>query len=1271
MADKHVVRQDVIQIDLDSNNLLSAFEKIQEDINKLKKSFGVMDKDIDTMKNSFGDMGKKSPFGKVKSEADKAAKSTKQTNSEAKELKTTLGDIAKTNFNKVTTGMKKIGTAAAKATVKATAVGMGAAAAGVAAMVRAAVKGFGDYEQLTGGVETLFKDSSNIVQRYANDAYKTAGLSANNYMETVTGFSASLLQSLDGDTKKAAEIANKAITDMSDNANKMGTDMESIKTAYQGFAKQNYTMLDNLKLGYGGTKEEMQRLLKDASKMANKTFDISSYADIIEAIHVIQDSIGITGTTAKEASTTIQGSWASVKSSWGNLMTSLVTGGDSFDQCIDNFIGSAKTFGNNIMPAIRAGVEGAGYMIQEMAPVIEAELPGIVNDLLPPLISAATMLFRSFIKALPGIAKVIIKELPNVVSQIGQAIAETFGDSFIGKAGSIFADNAGAFAKIIPLMIGGIFMFKQFSGIFNTLSGLTKGVGKGAEEMTKNSNGIFGSIGKTDTKTILKGMGNIAIIIGGFTAIAAALMFVAPYISRLSDVKSIMKLAAVITVLGVVGTALTFFASIVGKVPLGTTVKGLSNMAIMLLGMTGVYTAIAWIDSKFNADNKRILAIAGTLGVLGLLGGAMSVFAGIVGLIPIPMVLTGLANIALVLGGLTLVVAAFGEISKIPHINEFITTGGDLIALLFEQIGKIAGALIGGLGEGITNTLPKIGDNLTKFAESIQPMFTTLSGADIKGIGSFFKDLGAFLIEMTGNKIASFFTGGTNLEGLGKQLTSFAENAKGFIQNADSITNSATAISTFGATTKGFFEQVNSLNLGNLKGLWNVLKDMGKTSTENISKMVDDSINNIVKKAEELPKKMGEAITNSGDSLKTAVVKIWKDAVTASAAPVNKLLDGANFILKEFGSATRVAKWMPYAKGTEGHKGGNALVNDGRGAEMVQMPNGNTFIPKGRNVLIPNAPKGMKVLSAEDTAKLMGRNTPTYRYADGNIDIWSFLDDAKGLVNAIKNEYVNYESIKGIALHFGKGLVSKISEAMTPWTKKLMDEFGVLGLENYNPSKGVDQWKTTVIRALKMEGQYSEANLRRTLYQMQTESGGNPMAINLWDSNAAKGIPSKGLMQVIDPTFRAYAREGFNKNIYDPLSNILASIRYAVSRYGSLASAYRGVGYANGGIAAKPSIFGENGPEMAIPLTLNKRARALSLWRDTGDILGAYTPEDSPAKGRSQSYGYDNYNFNINITVDGNGSETTIASRVKQAVKDGIKEMMDSFASDNKPVREY
>ncbi|HHV03681.1 MAG TPA: phage tail protein, partial [Bacteroidales bacterium] len=180
------------------------------------------------------------------------------------------------------------------------AMGAVAVAAGASAVKlgKEVISAYADYEQLVGGVDTLFGEASQSVQKYAENAFKTAGMSANEYMETVTGFSASLIQSLGGDTAKAAQVADMAITDMADNANKMGTDLSAIQTAYQGFAKQNYTMLDNLKLGYGGTKSEMERLLADAEKISGIKYDLSSFSDLTEAIHVIQTEMGITGTTA-------------------------------------------------------------------------------------------------------------------------------------------------------------------------------------------------------------------------------------------------------------------------------------------------------------------------------------------------------------------------------------------------------------------------------------------------------------------------------------------------------------------------------------------------------------------------------------------------------------------------------------------------------------------------------------------------------------------------------------------------------------------------------------------------------------------------------------------------------------------------------------------------------------------------------------------------------------------------------------------------------------
>lgn len=292
------------------------------------------------------------------------------------------------------------------------------AATATAALVKSAVTAYSDYEQLVGGVETLFKDSASEVQKYAANAYQTAGLSANEHMETVTGFSASLLQSLDGDTKAAAEKANVAITDMSDNANKMGTSMESIQNAYQGFAKQNYTMLDNLKLGYGGTKEEMQRLLEDAEKLSGQKFDLSSYADIVDAIHVVQTEMGITGTTAKEAATTIQGSVNMTKAAWKNLVVGIADDTQDFDVLVNNFVDSVTTAGENILPRVEIALKGVGTLVEKLAPVIAKTVPNIVSTTLPSMIKAGTSMIRALLDGLLKAVPELIPCFKNIVNQL-------------------------------------------------------------------------------------------------------------------------------------------------------------------------------------------------------------------------------------------------------------------------------------------------------------------------------------------------------------------------------------------------------------------------------------------------------------------------------------------------------------------------------------------------------------------------------------------------------------------------------------------------------------------------------------------------------------------------------------------------------------------------------------------------------------------------------------------------------------------------------------
>ena len=349
-----------------------------------------------------------------------------------------IGNISK----KATTAFSKIGTAAG-AGMKLAAKGATVAAGAIATLSTMAVKTYADYEQLAGGVETLFgaggkslveyvnsvgKYSPEISAQYndlmaaqnkvmsdADEAYKTAGLSANDYMETVTSFAAALNSSLGGNTQKSAEYANMAVVDMADNANKMGSSMESIQNAYQGFAKQNYTMLDNLKLGYGGTKTEMERLLADASKISGMKFDLSSYADVVEAIHTIQTEMGITGTTAEEAEHTISGSVNAMKAAWTNWLTGLGNSKADIGKLTTQLIDSAKTVLANVMPVVRQVLTTLGDVISNDAPAIIEEGLSYILDAAPQLLEMGGQLIHSLVDG-------IIANLPQILSAATQLI---------------------------------------------------------------------------------------------------------------------------------------------------------------------------------------------------------------------------------------------------------------------------------------------------------------------------------------------------------------------------------------------------------------------------------------------------------------------------------------------------------------------------------------------------------------------------------------------------------------------------------------------------------------------------------------------------------------------------------------------------------------------------------------------------------------------------------------------------------------------------------
>lgn len=374
----------------------------------------------------------------------------------------------------------KIGTAA-----------MAAGATATAALVKSSVDAYASYEQLRGGIETLFgaggqsakeyaksvgkstdeakKDyqqlmnAQNIALKNADKAYKTAGMSANDYMETVTSFAASLKQSTKNETE-AAKSANQIVIDMSDNANKMGTDMTMIQNAYNGFAKQNYTMLDNLKLGYGGTKSEMQRLLKDAEKLSGQKYELGNFKDMAEAIHVVQTEMGITGTTAKEASTTIEGSVNSAKAAWTNLVSGMSQDNADMDKLINEFIESVGVAAGNILPRVETALGGVGSLIEKLLPVIVDAIPDVIENLLPKLLASGTNIVLTLVQgiaaAIPSLLKVlnqllniVLEKIPNLYNSLSEFFSGDGASSIMNMVLTLVNQLATALIGSLPTIL--------------------------------------------------------------------------------------------------------------------------------------------------------------------------------------------------------------------------------------------------------------------------------------------------------------------------------------------------------------------------------------------------------------------------------------------------------------------------------------------------------------------------------------------------------------------------------------------------------------------------------------------------------------------------------------------------------------------------------------------------------------------------------------------------------------------------------------------------
>lgn len=361
------------------------FNKAQAEVNKTTREINNNNKVIAENEKKLDDAGNE-------------LKEFAENENKAGEGAVKFGDLLKANVlgDFIVGGIKAIGSA--MATVGKAFIDVG----------KQALDSFADYQQLVGGVDTLFKDSSAKVQEYASNAFKTAGINANTYMETVTSFSASLLSALNGDTAKSAEIADMAIIDMADNANKMGTDLTMIQNAYQGFAKQNYTMLDNLKLGYGGTKGEMERLLQDATAISGVEYDITQLNDVFEAIHIIQGELGITGATALEASTTISGSLNTMKGAWDNLLTGIADKNANVSELVGNLVDSVVVVANNIVPVIATILPNLVLGLTEVVSSLGGYLPEIISTLIPVITGSVQTLLGNLSSMLPQLLPIVV-----------------------------------------------------------------------------------------------------------------------------------------------------------------------------------------------------------------------------------------------------------------------------------------------------------------------------------------------------------------------------------------------------------------------------------------------------------------------------------------------------------------------------------------------------------------------------------------------------------------------------------------------------------------------------------------------------------------------------------------------------------------------------------------------------------------------------------------------------------------------------------------------
>lgn len=574
----------------------------------------------------------------------------------------------------VTTGIQK-GIQVIKKAVKTAAVTITALGTATGFLVKQSVAAFAEYEQLVGGVETLFKESSDKVIEYANQAYKTAGMSANEYMANVTSFSASLINSLGGDTDKAADVANNAIISISDNANKMGTNIESVTLAFQGFARQQYMLLDNLKLGYGGTKTEMERLLRDAQAITGVEYNIDNLADVYTAIGVIQEKLGIAGTTAIEAEKTISGSAATMRASWKNVLSAISGGGD-LDRAIEELVKSIERYFENILPVVERALLGIGTVIERVAPRLVQTVASAFIKALPQLISAASQMISGLFQGVRLALEELLSGRPEeVISEEASNIEEAADNQAdltnniketnkeLNKSLAGFDDIQTLSANTAEETSGGTFEMPQISTIGDAGEGGASVVAKVDETFTEIVGKISGWL--MALGCILLATGNIGWGIGLLIAGAVGSEYTEAQVGDGSSLQELVdKLTNILVIAGTVAILLGILLCMASMWGLGIKLIAIGAISV------GGSVAVNWNSIK----EKLQTSFGGWL----VLGGVIAIVLGIL-LCFTPMLPLGIGLI--VLGAAAVVAPIVANWDAITNkITEIFTEFAGIIA---------------------------------------------------------------------------------------------------------------------------------------------------------------------------------------------------------------------------------------------------------------------------------------------------------------------------------------------------------------------------------------------------------------------------------------------------------------------------------------------------------------------------------------------------------------------------------------------------------------